>query len=326
MPLVALRISIQCVGQNGLTWARWQRLAEMVEALGFDGLYCADHFMPAAPPDREALDAIVAFTWLASHTRRIRFGPLVSPLTFRHPVLLARQAAAIDDLSGGRMVVGLGSGWMQREHHAFGFALGGVSERADRFAEGVEVMARLLREEEPVTFAGRYFALEQARLQPRPARPGGPRLMVGGNGRLRTLPLAARWADAWNGIWLGPVEYRRRVEQIEALLRAEGRDRAAFPCTLDTALYLGRDRAELERRLAPVRAGDAALADLPLELLTARLHAERGFVVGTPPEAVERLRALGAAGADEVMLQLFDLDDLDQVRLLAETVLPRMGA
>src|SRR5438045_3913259 len=140
---------------------------------------------------------ITSLTYLADHTQRIHFGPLVAPLSMRNPSLLARQAAALDDLSNGRMILGLGAGWQEREHHLFGFDLGDVPTRFSRFEEGLEVVTRLLKSDEPVTFEGHFFQLRGATLLPRPQRPGGPSILLGGNGVKRTLPLVARYADIW---------------------------------------------------------------------------------------------------------------------------------
>src|SRR5947209_8927757 len=145
-------ISIQIEGQNGLTWPHWKPLVTEVDQLGFAGLFRSDHFTNARPPDKDSLEMIVSLTYLADHTQHIHFGPLVAPLSFRHPALLARQAAALDDLSSGRMILGLGAGWQAREHRLFGHDLGDVSTRMARLEEGLEVITRLLHSNEPVTF------------------------------------------------------------------------------------------------------------------------------------------------------------------------------
>src|SRR5215469_6643615 len=151
-----IAISIQIEGQNGLTWPHWKQLVREVEDLGFAGLFRSDHFTNARPPDKDSLEMVVSLTYLADYTQRIHFGPLVAPLSFRDPTLLARQAAALDDLSGGRMVLGLGAGWNEREHTLFGHDLGDVATRMARFEEGLEVITRLLHSDEPVTFAGHF--------------------------------------------------------------------------------------------------------------------------------------------------------------------------
>jgi F420-dependent oxidoreductase-like protein len=195
-----MEIAIMLEGQNGLNWPRFQRIARAVDDLGFAGLFRSDHFTNANPPDLDSLELWVSLTWLASHTKRIEFGPMVSPVSFRHPVFTARMGKDVDDLSGGRLVLGVGAGWQVREHRNFGFDLLEVGPRLDRFEEGLEVISRLLRSDTPVDFDGEYYHLEEAILLPRPQRPGGPRLLVGGNGPKRTLPLVARYAEEWNGV------------------------------------------------------------------------------------------------------------------------------
>src|SRR5215467_2214630 len=141
--MVALSIMIE--GQNGLTWPHWKRIVSEVGAWGFPGLFRSDHFPNARPPGKDSWETIVSLTYLADHTQRIHFGPLVAPISFRDPAMLARQAAALDDLSGGRMILGVGAGWQDREHRLFGYNLGDVPRRLARLEEGLEVITRLLR-------------------------------------------------------------------------------------------------------------------------------------------------------------------------------------
>ena len=167
-----LEVAIFLEGQNGLNWPRWQRMAEAVEALGFVGLYRSDHFTNMNPPDKDSLELWVSLAWLASHTDRIEFGPLVSPISFRHPAFTARMAAAVDDLSGGRLILGLGAGWQEREHNNYGFDLLEIGDRFERFEEGLEVVKLLLNSDQGSDFDGRYFQLKDGILLPRPQRPG----------------------------------------------------------------------------------------------------------------------------------------------------------
>ncbi|WP_220132684.1 LLM class flavin-dependent oxidoreductase [Halorhabdus salina] len=185
-------IAIMVEGQQGLTWDRWQRIGHTVEELGFSGLFRSDHFTDADGTTDDALDLWPSLTWLADNTDDIDFGPLVTPVSFRHPVFTARMGKDVDNLADGRLVLGVGAGWQEFEHETFGFDLLDVPERFDRFEEGVEVIASLLGEEDPVSFDGEYFQLDDAQLLPRPERPGGTHLLVGGNGPNRTLPLVAR--------------------------------------------------------------------------------------------------------------------------------------
>ena len=165
-----MQLSVTLEGHFGLTWAKWQRLTTAIMQLGFAGIYRSDHFAQPAPPDADALEAMVSLAYLATHSQSIHFGTLVAPLSFRDPVFLARQAMAIDDLSGGRMILGAGAGWMEREHTMFGYPLGDTKARLARLEEGVALIAALIRSPDPVTFSGKFYQLHEAQLLPRPQR------------------------------------------------------------------------------------------------------------------------------------------------------------
>jgi F420-dependent oxidoreductase-like protein len=318
-----IAISIQIEGQDGLTWPRWKKLADEVEALGFAGLYRSDHFTNSRPPDKDSLEMIVSLTYLADHTRRIVFGPLVAPLSFRDPTLLARQAAALDDLSGGRMVLGLGAGWQEREHTLFGHELGDIPTRMARFQEGLEVITRLLQSDEPVTYEGQFFQLRGAILLPRPLRPGGPPILIGGNGPRRTLPLVAKYADIWNANGLAPAVFRERSAALDTLLQAEGRRPGDVRRTMMLAPIFGRNMEELNRRLGPRRQAPE-MADKSLEEVIETIEARGYALVGTPQRIIQRIQLLASLGVDELMLQWFDMDDLAHLRAFAESILPHV--
>jgi alkanesulfonate monooxygenase SsuD/methylene tetrahydromethanopterin reductase-like flavin-dependent oxidoreductase (luciferase family) len=320
--MVALSISVEGIG---LTWPHWKRLVAESERLGFAGLYHSDHFTLPFPGTTDTLELIVALSYLAAHTEHIPFGSLVAPLSFRDPVMLARQAAALDVLSGGRMILGVGAGWMEREHEMFGYPLGDVSTRMDRLADGLEVITRLLRAEGPVSHDGPFYHLRAAELRPRPAHPGGPQILVGGAGPRRTLPLVARYADIWSAQGLTPEEVRQRSAQLDALLAEAGRPPSAVKRTMITWIVCGRDTVELEARVAWVRRVVPGTADLPLEALLALLRDNFGTITGTPEEVTERIRAYGAAGMEEIMVQWAGLADIEGLQVLAEHVAPQVG-
>jgi len=303
-----MEIAIMIEGQNGLTWARWRNLVAAVEDLGFAGLYRSDHFTNASPPDQESLELWVSLTWLADHTRRIEFGSLVSPVSFRSPALTARMAAAVDDLSRGRLTLGLGAGWQEREHSLFGYDLLDLKARFDRFEEGLQVITLLLNGDAPVSFSGKYFQLRQAVLLPRPARRGGPRLLIGGNGEKRTLPLAARYADEWNLVFARPSEVIRLNKVLTGLLAAEGRPADAVRRSMMTGLRFGRTKKELSEKLASRNQSAEELR-------------KRGFLVGVGDEVKEQLDDLAKTGLQRVMLQWLDLEDLKGLTALAKHVL-----
>jgi F420-dependent oxidoreductase-like protein len=308
-----IEIAIMIEGQDGLNWPRWQRLVPLVEALGFAGLYRSDHFTNSRPPDKDSLELWTSLTWLAANTQRLEFGPLVTPFSFRHPVHTARMACAVDDLSGGRLTLGLGAGWQEREHNKFGFDLLDGPGRFDRFAEGLEVVARLLRSDEPVSFEGEYYHLREAVLLPRPVRPGGPPILIGGGGPRRTLPLAARYAREWNASYLTPAKFAERSRRLDELLHEQGRQPGEVRRSLMTGLVFGRDRAEVERKCAE-------WGGPPAEVRA------RGVVAGTPGEIVEQLGRLAEAGVQRVMLQWLDLDDLEGLQAFGRDVLPKVAA
>ncbi|GAC1567022.1 MAG: LLM class F420-dependent oxidoreductase [Ktedonobacteraceae bacterium] len=316
-------ISIQIEGQDGLTWPRWKKLVDEVEGLGFAGLYRSDHFTNARPPDKASLEMVVSLAYLADHTQHISFGPLVAPLSFRDPTLLARQAAALDDLSDGRMILGLGAGWQEREHELFGHDLGDIPTRMARFEEGLEVITRLLKSDDPVTFEGRFYQLRGATLLPRPQRPGGPRILIGGNGIKRTLPLAARYADAWNANFITPVVFRERSTALDALLQAAGRRPADVRRSVMLGLFFGSDPLDVDRQLS-WRHNVPELADKPLDAVIESIHAQGRALAGTPEHIVRQIQAYAGAGADELMLQWFETADIKRLRDFGGGVLPRI--
>ncbi len=302
-----LEIAIMIEGQNGLTWPRWQKIVRLVEELGFVGLYRSDHFTNANPPDQESLELWTSLTWLACNTTRIEFGPLVTPFSFRHPAFTARIAAAVDDLSNGRLTLGLGAGWQEREHHLYGFDLLGPKERFDRFEEGLEVVTRLLQRDEPLTFDGRYFQVRGATLLPRPQRPGGPPILIGGDGN-RTLTNAARYANEWNCVMLTPQKFGQKNALLNEMLNEHGRNPGSVRRSMMTGCIFGKNDTALHDKLAARKH------------TVKQLH-ERGVVAGNSSEVKGQLHGLEQVGLQRVMLQWLDLDDLERLEALAKVVL-----
>jgi F420-dependent oxidoreductase-like protein len=300
-------VAVMIEGQNGLNWPRWQRIVRAAEDLGFAGLYRSDHFTNAGPPDLDSLELWVSLTWLAGNTSRIAFGSLVTPLSFRHPVMTARMAAAVDDLSGGRLTLGVGAAWQDREHEAFGFDLLPLPQRFNRFAEGVAVVTLLLRSDEPVSFQGEYFRLRDASVLPRPARQGGPPLLIGGSGPTRLLPLAARYADEWNATSRAFADYGVLRRRLDALLERRGRRPQDVRRSMMIGCVFGRTDAVLTEKLR---------GRSPEELR------QRGIFVATAASAAAELHRFADLGLHRVMLQWLDLDDLDGLESLARAVLP----
>jgi F420-dependent oxidoreductase-like protein len=301
-------VAIMIEGQDGLDWPRWQRLARTVEDSGYAALHRSDHFTNPIGPVLHALELWSSLTWLADNTDRIEFGPLVSPVSFRHPVITAWTASSVDSLAGGRLRLGIGAGWQEREHEAHGFELLETELRFARFEEALEVITLLLRNDEPISFDGEFYRLRDAVLMPRSPRPGGPPIVIGGNGPRRTLPLVARYADEWNAVLIPPGRFAELSAHLDELLREAGRPPEAVRRSLMTRAIFGRTTADVERKLAGKQAD--------------KLRA-RGTVVGTGPEVAEQLARLDEAGVERVMLQWLETDDIDGLEAMAEFVLPR---
>jgi F420-dependent oxidoreductase-like protein len=305
-----LEVAIMVEGQEGIGWDRWRRLALAVEELGYAGLYRSDHFPnKRTGMYRDGLELWASLAWLAEKTSRIEFGPLVSPVSFRHPVITAWQASSVDNLAGGRLQLGLGAGWNEWEHVTFGFDVLDTDRRFARFEEGLEVVTRLLRNDEPVSFDGEFYGLNDALLVPRSPRPGGTPVVVGGNGVRRTLPLAARYADEWNAVFLKAEAFGDLNARLDELVREAGRTPEQVRRTLMTRVIFGRTEADVDRRL------DGELRD----------HLPAAVLAGTPGEIVERLGHLSEAGVQRVMLQWLEVDDIDALEAMAHSVLPQLG-
>jgi F420-dependent oxidoreductase-like protein len=303
-----LEIAVMIEGQNGLNWTRWGNIARLVEDAGFVGLYRSDHFTNMNPPDKDSLELWVSLTWLACNTKRIEFGPMVTPFSFRHPAHTARMASAVDDLSNGRLTLGLGAGWQEREHHLFGFDLLDVKSRMERFEEGLQVVTQLLRSDSPVSFDGKYFQIREATLLPRPQRLNGPRILIGGNGKNRTLKLAARYADEWNFIFAPPETVKELNTLMDEELKRGNRDPRSVRRSMMTGCVFGHTESAFKQKL------EARGQSLE------QLH-RRGIVAGSASEVKEQLHKLEESGLQRIMLQWLDLDDLAGLEALAKAVL-----
>jgi F420-dependent oxidoreductase-like protein len=304
-----LEVAIMIEGQDGIDWRRWQRLVQTVEGLGYAGLFRSDHFTNPTGPVLDALELWSSLTWLADNTSRIEFGPLVSPVSFRHPVITAWQASAVDNLAGGRLRLGIGAGWQEREHETYGFDLLDTDRRFARFEEALQVVILLLQSDEPVSFDGEFYRLRDAALMPRSPRPGGPPIVIGGNGPRRTLPLAARYADEWNAVLVTSERFIELDARLDELLQEVGRPPEQVRRTLMTRAVSGRSTADVERKLAGQSADELR---------------GRGAIVGTAPEVAEQLGRLEEAGVQRVMLQWLETDDIDGLEAMAQTILPQL--
>lgn len=247
------QIGLMVEGQMGLNWARWTRILDTAERCGYQCVFRSDHFTNPAPPDLDSLELFTSLTYAATHTRRIEFGSLVAPVTFRHPTMTLRQAAAIDELSGSRLVLGLGAGWQGREHKNYGIPFDDFKTRFAKLTDALEIGRRLFDDDAPVNYAGKYISVQDAVLLPRPPRKTP--ILIGGNGPKRTLPLAAKYADEWNAVFLDIDNFRARNSRLDELLDKQGRDPRSVKRSLMGPFGWAEGNEGIERLEAYIDAG-----------------------------------------------------------------------
>jgi len=308
-------------GQEGVIWEDWVRLAGLAERHGFDGLFRSDHYSAIIRPQADALDAWATLAGLAAVTQRIRLGTLVSPATFRHPSVLARMAATVDHISGGRVEVGMGAGWYEREHLQNGFPFLDTKQRFELFAEQVEIVVRSWTEL-GFDHIGPAYELRGQTALPRPFQDPHPPLLLGGTGKPRFAALAARYATEVNTLGAQNDELRERKERLDRACAEVDRDPATLAFSVMTACFVGSDRPELLERLRSflaVRGSD----DDPEALLAER--ADR-WLAGTVEEVVARIDELRELGVTRVFLQHLNHADDAMVALVGERLLPAVSA
>jgi alkanesulfonate monooxygenase SsuD/methylene tetrahydromethanopterin reductase-like flavin-dependent oxidoreductase (luciferase family) len=312
-----VHVGIMIEAQEGLTWDRWSRLIEAAEGLGYESLCRSDHLTGLNGQSRRpSLDTWTSLTVVAERTKRIRFGPMVSPLTFYHPAVLAKMAAAVDTLSGSRLDLGLGAGWNEHEHAMFGVPFLTVKERLDRLEAGARLI-RSLEKGQPVTLKQPHFPLEKAESFPLPAT-GRYRIVIGGRGEKRTLKIVAEFADEWNVTRVDIPGFAQKRAVLAEHCRAFGRDPDGIARSLMIPCAIGRDSAEVGKRIAAVRAIFPALpADEPA------WHAA-SFLAGSPERIVADLTAWKQAGLQRVLLQTLDQEDFPGLELFAREVMPKL--
>jgi F420-dependent oxidoreductase-like protein len=309
-------------GQQGVRWTDWLALADACERLGFEGLFRSDHYFSArGVSGRGSTDAWTLLGALAARTSRIRLGTLVSPVTFRQPALLAKAATTVDEISGGRVEIGMGAGWWAEEHTQFGFAFSDVEERWQRLEEQVPIVHGLLTQD-PFSYDGRYYRLEDAELLPRPVQRPHPPLILGGSTvGPRMQRLIGKYADEFNTVGGAPAEVAERFTRARAGLEVEGRDPATLVTSLMTWFFVGRTEEEYLEKLRRAHAIDPDAA--PFDEY--RDEAEGDFIVGSTDRAIARLREYGAAGVQRIFLNHELYDDLEMLELVSTVVLPEVG-
>ncbi|MQA08738.1 MAG: TIGR03560 family F420-dependent LLM class oxidoreductase [Pseudonocardiaceae bacterium] len=306
------RMRVLLEPRHGANYPQILALARATESAGFDAFFRSDHLFGVDPEDASyrPTDCWTTLAGLARDTERVRLGSLVTAATYRQPGLLAAIVASVDEMSGGRVELGIGTGWYEREHTAFGIPFPPTGERFDLFEEVLEIITGLWRTEpggeKGFEFTGEHFQLSGNRTPPRPAQTPHPPIIIGGAGPRRTPAIAARFADEFNGALGGDV--RERFANFDAACERIGRNPATARHSAVLPVACGHSKAEWERR----------------ESVFGSDFIRRHSAVGTPEHVTERVGELIAAGADTVYFHIYDIDDIDHIALLGADILPHV--
>jgi alkanesulfonate monooxygenase SsuD/methylene tetrahydromethanopterin reductase-like flavin-dependent oxidoreductase (luciferase family) len=306
-------------GQEAPDWKSVSALVDATERLGFEAFFMSDHYGSMVDPEHRpgAFDSWGVLAALAARTPRIRFGTMVSPVTFRPPAVLAKLAITVDHVSDGRVEVGIGAGWNEREHEEFGFELPPIGVRLGMLEEQATIVRALL-DGETVHHSGEHYRLAGAHLPP--ARQARVPIILGGAAKPRAARLAARVADEYNLVFETPGSARSARERLDGACEAAGRDPATLPLSVMTRFVIGADQREYRKRIR-------RLSEIVGEDVESGLETEGGaWIVGTADAMLERIDAFRRAGVQRFMLQHIDYTDLDSLEFFAAEVLPAASA
>ncbi len=307
--MVPMKLRIFTEPQQGATYDELLTVALAAERLGFDAFFRSDHYMRLGPgdPGPGSTDAWTTLAGLARDTSTIRLGTLVTPVTFRLPGPLAISVAQVDQMSGGRVELGLGTGWYDAEHTAYGIPFPPIGERFGRFEEQLEILVGLWTtpKGETFSFEGAHYRLADSLALPKPAQSPKPPIIIGGTGATRTPRLVARFADEYNVPFRTLEDTSQAFDRVRKACEAEGREQVVF--SVAQTVCVGSDDAEIARRAEATGQDLAALRATGL--------------AGTPAEVAEKIGRFADLGAERIYLQVLDLDDLDQLELISDEIL-----
>jgi F420-dependent oxidoreductase-like protein len=302
--------------QQGASYDDLLRVARTTEDAGYNAFFRSDHYLKMG--DGSGLpgptDAWITLAGLARETKRIRLGTLVSAATFRHPSVLAISVAQVDQMSGGRVELGIGAGWYDDEHAAYGLELPPVKERFDRYEEQLDVITGLwgTTEGEKFSYDGEHYKLVDSPALPKPAQRPGPPVIIGGRGKKRTPELAARFADEFNLPFASPEVANAQFALVDAAAREIGRDPAEIVRSVALVVAVGRDEGEVTKRATAIGRDVEGLKESGL--------------AGSPAEVVDTIgHWREETGVTRFYLQVLDLSDLDQIEFIAAEVAPQLG-
>ena len=310
-----MRYALMSEPQQGLSYAEILALAQTAEAAGFEAFFRSDHYGSFPTRDQATTDAWATLAGLARETTTIGLGALVSPVTFRHPGSFAKVVATVDEMSGGRVEVGMGAGWNEVEHRELGLAFPGLGERYDMLEESLAIVHGLWTEADGWNHTGDHWSVVDARFHDRPQRRGRPHppILLGGSGGPRMIDLTVRFADELNIVSASPDKVRGAYERLAAACASGDRDPATITRSAMTGVLVGESEDDVRSRVRMLMSDAFAVEDDAETWLAER---RLRWIIGTPDEARQRAADLGAAGVERIMLQDFLPRDLDMVTLL----------
>jgi F420-dependent oxidoreductase-like protein len=319
---VAMRFALMLEPQQGLSYVEQLEIARLAESLGYEAIFRSDHYRSFPGPDNmPTTDAWTVLAGLARETERIRLGALVSPVTFRHPGPFAKVVTTVDEMSGGRVEVGVGAGWNDAEHSQLGLAFPEIKQRADLMEDQLAILHGLWEEPDGWSYEGHQVTVRDASFNPKPVQRPRPPIIVGGEGSPRSLRLAARYADEYNMSGSSPEKCAEAFSRLDEACRGIGRDPSTLGRSAMVGLLIGADQAELERRVRALLAmtGEAGTDS------SAWLEARRPrWIVGIPDQARTMAARFAAVGVQRVMLQDLLSRDHGMITLAAHELFGRV--
>lgn len=316
-----MRFNVMTEPQMGATYAQLVAVAQRAEKVGFEGFFRSDHYTNLGSEQNPgATDAWATLSGLARETNTVRLGSLMSPVTWRHPVVLAKTVATVDEMSGGRVELGIGTGWQPFEHQQYGFQFDSFGKRFRWLEDSLEIIYGLWTQDR-TTYEGARFSVTDADFAPKPVQKPHPPILVGGVGTQKTPDLAARFAQEWNSAPCDPETYGQRRESVVQACERRERDPKTLTYSVMLGVLVGSDKRDFEDRAkatSQILTGDSNYESF---VTSVRNH----WIVGTPDEAAERVSEYASAGCERMMLQFFKLDDLDHLDIFQREVAPRVN-
>jgi F420-dependent oxidoreductase-like protein len=314
-----MEIGLVVEGQEGLNWEIWREILARVDRLGFSSLFRSDHYFDSYQNQKDSLEAFISLVLAATETTALRFGSLVTPVTFRHPVDVARIAAQIDSLSNGRFVLGLGIGWNKAEHDAYGIPFPSVRERFERLEEAI-ALCRLVWGKLPATFDGRYYSLKDVDCRPKPVSGRIP-ILIGGTGEQRTLKIVAQYADEWGSECLSVEDYARKVAVLERHCESYSRD----PTSIRRSMVIVGDIVPTPRRVFKGAAKRLLHASKIRPMAPTPFNVPPragGFVIGGRHQIIDQLAEYSRFGLQEAIFKYNDMESHVVPEYLAAEIMP----